>query len=455
MDVGRRYVLGPLIGEGATACVYEAEDTVLRREVAVKVFRYTDIGDTRSERVDEETRILASLAHPHLLPVYDSGLSADRHRFIVMPLVRGTTLARLAARSPVEPREVKRIGAALADALSHIHAGGIVHRDVKPGNVLLADDGTAYLADFGYAHAADSPALTSTDCVVGTAGYLAPEQAQGLSVTPATDVYALGLVLLEALSGERAYQGTPMERATANALRPPRIPARLGPGWMRVLRTLTARDPAVRPAAGEVGGLLAVAEDELPAVTAGDHTMELPVVDAWGSGVGSGVPEPVASGPVVSEPVASEPVALEPIASEPVVGSAASTRRPLAAVVAAASTRRRLAGIGVAACAAVAVVGLGADWLTPGASADTQIPAPMTPGAGAAGSSPGPTSSPGTAAVPSGSVSARPSTAAVVARTSVSSSSASASASASKNCQADQGDHGQNGKGHHKDGCHH
>ncbi|MEZ0112140.1 tRNA A-37 threonylcarbamoyl transferase component Bud32 [Catenulispora sp. EB89] len=447
MDVGRRYVLGPLIGEGATACVYEAEDTVLRREVAVKVFRYTDIGDTRSERVDEETRILASLAHPHLLPVYDSGLGADRHRFIVMPLVRGTTLARLAARGPVEPREVKRIGAALADALSHIHAGGIVHRDVKPGNVLLADDGTAYLADFGYAHAADSPALTSTDCVVGTAGYLAPEQAQGLSVTSATDVYALGLVLLEALSGERAYQGTPMERATANALRPPRIPARLGPGWMRVLRTLTARDPAVRPAAGEVGGLLAVAEDELPAVRAGDHTMELPVVDAWGSGVGSGDPGPVASGP--------GPVVSEPVASEPVVGSAASTRRPLAAVVAAASTRRRLAGIGVAACAAVAVVGLGADWLTPGASADTQIPAPMTPGAGAAGSSPGPTSSPGTAAVPSGSVSARPSTAAVVARTSAS---VSSSASASKNCQADQGDqgdHGQNGKGHHKDGCHH
>ncbi|MEY9856045.1 tRNA A-37 threonylcarbamoyl transferase component Bud32 [Catenulispora sp. GAS73] len=396
MDVERRYVLGPLIGEGATACVYEAEDTVLRREVAVKVFRYTDIGDTRSERVDEETRILASLTHPHLLPVYDSGLGADDHRFIVMPLVRGTTLARLAARGPVEPREVKRIGVALADALSHIHAGGIVHRDVKPSNVLLADDGTPYLADFGYAHAADSPALTSTDCVVGTAGYLAPEQAQGLSVTPATDVYALGLVLLEALTGERAYQGTPMERATANALRPPRIPARLGPGWMRVLRTLTAKDPAVRPKAGEVSALMADAEDELPAVMASDHTMRLPVVDAWASGVGSGS---VSGG------------------SEPVVSAA--------------TTRRRLAAVGVAACAAVAVVGLGAARLTPGASGHIRIPGPMIPGAGAAGSSPTTAPTPGTAAVHPGSTPVRPSGAGIVARASSESAPTPASVSVS------------------------
>ena len=406
MDVGRRYVLGRLVGEGATACVYEAEDTVLRREVAVKVFRYTDIGDTRSERVDEETRILASLTHPHLLPVYDSGRGTDDHRFIVMPLVRGTTLARLAARGPVEPREAKRIGEALAGALAHIHAGGIVHRDVKPSNVLLAADGTPYLADFGYAHADDGPALTSTGCVVGTAGYLAPEQAQGLSVTSATDVYALGLVLLEALTGERAYQGTPMERATANALRPPRIPARLGPGWMRVLRTMTAKDPSARPKAGEISALLAVAEDELPVVTASDHTMQLPVVDAWAS-----------SGSVSA-------------VSEPAVSSM--------------STRRRLAAVGAAACAAVAVVGLGADWLAPGASADTRIPGPMTPGAGAAGLSPtsapttAPTSAPtttpatGTAAVPSSSASVRPSAAAVVARTSSESAPTPASASASQ-----------------------
>jgi tRNA A-37 threonylcarbamoyl transferase component Bud32 len=171
MDANGRYVLGGLIGEGATACVYEAQDTVLQREVAVKVFRDIDIGGSTSERIDEEARILARLAHPHLLPVYDTGCGADGRRFIVMPLVRGTTLAKLLTDGPVDPREVKQLGAALAGALAHIHAQGIVHRDVKPSNVLLADDGTPYLADFGFARAVDGPALTATDCIVGTAGY--------------------------------------------------------------------------------------------------------------------------------------------------------------------------------------------------------------------------------------------------------------------------------------------
>ena len=361
MDVGDRYVLGRLIGEGATARVYEAEDTVLQREVAVKVFRHTEIGDSTSDRIDEETRILASLAHPHLLPVFDSGRGADGHRFIVMPLVRGTTLAQLSTRGPVEPREVKRIGTALAGALAHIHERGIVHRDVKPSNVLLARDGTPYLADFGFAHALDGPALTTTGCIVGTAGYLAPEQAEGLPVTPAVDVYALGLVMLEALTAERAYRGTPLERATANALRPPRIPARLGPGWLKVLRTLTAMTPSSRPTADAVGALLDGGEDELPEVTASDGTMELPVARSASSGV-----------------------------------SVPAGRR---------HAHRRLAVLGAAACAAVAVVGVGADWLASGASAETHSPNLTTPGAGAAGprqsSDPAPTVvGPGGAAKP-------------------------------------------------------
>lgn len=355
MDVGERYVLGRLIGEGATARVYEAQDTVLQREVAVKVFRQPESGDSMSERIDEETRILASLAHPHLLPVFDSGCGADGHRFIVMPLVRGTTLALELTRGPLAPREVKRIGEALAGALAYVHERGIVHRDVKPSNVLLAEDGTPYLADFGFAHAVDGPALTATDCIVGTAGYLAPEQAEGLPVTPAVDVYALGLVLLEALTAEREYRGTPLERATANALRPPGIPARLGPGWLRVLRTLTARTPSARPAAAGVGALLAAGEDALPEVTAFDGTMELSAVGSVRSvgsvgGPASGVPEPAGGW----------------------------GHRPV--------HRRRLAAVGAAAFAAFAVVGVGANMLTSGASADTYSPSQPTPGAGAAGS---------------------------------------------------------------------
>ena len=361
MDMGERYVLGRLIGEGATAHVFEAEDTVLRRVVAVKVFRDVDIGNSTSERIDEETRILASLNHPHLLPVYDSGRGEDGHRFIVMPLVRGITLAELAALGPVEPQQAKRIGKALADALSHIHSRGIVHRDVKPSNVLLADDGTPYLADFGFAHAADGPALTATDCVVGTAGYLAPEQAEGLPVTPAVDVYALGLVLLEALTGEREYHGTPLERATANALRPPGIPARLGPGWLKVLRTLTARTPSARPTADEANLLMNAGEDVLPEVSASDNTMALPVADLWsGSSVGAAEPG------YIAVPSAA----------------ACSDRADGAGRLRA---HRRLAALGAVFFTSVAIVSVGADWLTSGASAGTHSPSLTTPGVGAAG----------------------------------------------------------------------
>src|SRR4051794_4571499 len=130
MDVTERYRLGRLIGQGATAYVYEAVDTVLEREVAVKVFRYPDVGDSLSQRFAEEVRILTSLVHPHLLPLLDAGGGGDEQRFIVTPLVRGTTLAKAISQGPVAPREVKRIGQAVAEALAYIHACGIVHRDV-------------------------------------------------------------------------------------------------------------------------------------------------------------------------------------------------------------------------------------------------------------------------------------------------------------------------------------
>ncbi|ACU72307.1 serine/threonine protein kinase [Catenulispora acidiphila DSM 44928] len=377
MDVGERYVLGRVIGEGATARVHEAEDTVLRREVAVKVFRDMDIGDSTSGRVDEETRILTRLAHPHLLPVYDSGRDADAHRFIVMPLVRGTTLAKLLAEGPIDPREVKRIGAALAGALAHIHARGIVHRDIKPSNVLLAEDGTPYLADFGFAHAVDGPALTATDCIVGTAGYLAPEQAEGFAVTPAVDIYALGLVLLEALTGEREYQGTPLERATANALRAPRIPARLGPGWLKVLRTMTAKTAAARPTADEVSTLVDAGEDTLPAPTAVGDTMELAETGSRG-GLLAGASEPGSADWADwahGSGAAAASVRAATADAAPARAADVTRRQP----------RRRLALLGAAACTAAAVVGLGADWLSSGASADTVGPSVTAPGAGAAG----------------------------------------------------------------------
>jgi tRNA A-37 threonylcarbamoyl transferase component Bud32 len=440
MDVGERYVLGRLIGEGATARVYAAEDSVLRREVAVKLFRDADIGDDAAVRIGEEARILASLAHPHLLPVFDFGRDAEGHRFIVMPLVRGTTLAQRLVDGPLGPPEVKRIGKALADALSHIHARGILHRDVKPSNVLLALDGTPYLADFGFAYAEDGPALTATGCIVGTAGYLAPEQAEGLPLTPAVDVYALGLVLLEALTAERAYRGTPLERATANALRPPRVPARLGPGWARVLRTMTARAPTARPVAAAVSALIDVGEDVFPEVTASGDTMELPV-GVW-SGLRSG--PPVAAFTAVPVGVAQAAPAGPAVLDAPTRATARLR------------AHRRQAALGAAAfaAAAVAVVGIGADWLASGAAADTRVPSLTTPGAGAAGRRQAPAAAP-VAVVDPGNAAVPPSRAHRAGDKGVPVASGSASASsASAECRVGNGQNGNgNGSGHGRHGC--
>ena len=329
MDIMGRYRLGEPIGAGATARVFEAVDTALDREAAVKVFRSVDCDDDQAARFEEEVRLLASLVHPHLLPLLDAGIE-DEHRFIVMPLVRGTTLAKaIADEGPLPPHKAKAIGVALADALTYVHARGIIHRDVKPSNVLLAEDGTPYLADFGFAHSEESPALTATNCVVGTAGYLSPEQAEGRSAQAASDVYALGLVLLEALTGRAAYSGTLIERATANALRPPSIPAGLGPEWFATLTTMTMRDPADRPTAADARKLLSRVEETAPTITTFADTMEIPAV---------------------SLPAAAVPPALP-------------TPAP----------RRRLASIGAAALIATAVVGLGAE---------SQLLAFGTPGSG-------------------------------------------------------------------------
>jgi hypothetical protein len=144
----------------------------------------------------------------------------------------------------------------LADALAHVHRGGIVHRDLKPANVLLDPDGRPRLTDFGIARALDGTAVTGTGFVVGTAAYLAPEQVRGERVGPEADVYALGLVLLEALTGRREYPGALVESATARLHRPPAVPPHLPDALSTALHAMTARDPAARPTAAQVAALL-------------------------------------------------------------------------------------------------------------------------------------------------------------------------------------------------------
>lgn len=254
--LGDRYELRDVVGHGGMAEVYRAWDRVLDREVAVKLLRGISGTPTDRTRFTEEARMLGRLSHPGLVTVLDASMTGDQP-YLVMELVRGPNLADCCRGVALEPRRVAAIGAQLADALGYAHSAGIVHRDLKPENVLLAKDDRALLTDFGIARLMSEAArLTATGTTVGTAAYLAPEQVRGQEVTPATDVYSLGLVLLEALTGQRAYQGSPTEAALARLTTPPAIPPQLAPGWQHLLRAMTALEPAHRPTTGQIAATL-------------------------------------------------------------------------------------------------------------------------------------------------------------------------------------------------------
>ncbi|MEU9367670.1 serine/threonine-protein kinase [Streptomyces avermitilis] len=254
--VAGRYRLDELLGRGGAADVYEGLDLRLRRTVAVKVFRPESDAQTE-ERFGDEGRLLAQLQHPGLVTVYDSGRE-DGRPYLVMQLIKGTTLRRRIASAPLTPAEVSRVGSALASALAHVHAAGVVHRDVKPSNILLAETGTPHLADFGISRLLDNTTHTATGELVGTAAYMAPEQVLGRGAGPAADIYSLGLVLLESLKGELEYEGAPLEAAIARLHRPPVIPSGLPTDLVELLEAMTAPDENSRPDAHACFRALAV-----------------------------------------------------------------------------------------------------------------------------------------------------------------------------------------------------
>jgi serine/threonine protein kinase len=238
------------------ADVYRAHDLVLGRAVAVKLLRNTAVGDRERARFTDEARTLARLNHPGLVTILDAAVTDDVP-YQVMELVEGPSLADCCRAGALEPARVAAIGAQLADALAHAHEAGIVHRDLKPGNVLLGADNRALLTDFGIARLLSAAARhTITGATIGTPAYLAPEQVRGRDVTPATDVYALGLVLLEALTGKRAYRGAPVEAALARLTASPAIPDAVPAEWHGLLRAMTASEPAERPSAAAVASTL-------------------------------------------------------------------------------------------------------------------------------------------------------------------------------------------------------
>ncbi len=340
--VAGRYHLGAVIGIGSSAVVHRAWDLHTGGLVAVKLFHPgASVHDLRRQR--QEMSALARLDHPGLVALRDGG-SENGRPFVVTDLVEGSSLAERILDGPIPVGEVRDIGARLADALAHVHANGILHRDVKPANILLGDGVRPRLADFGIARVLDATATaTATGWVTGTAAYLAPEQVRGEGVGPPADVYALGLVLLEALTGIREFPGHAVESAMARLHRRPVVPTGLPAGLGVVLSAMTAIDSRERPTAAAVAGLLA-ARDRGPRT----DTMRAPrrpgrctrlaaariaaaalvlVAAVGGMAVLTGAdahsePQVVAAGPI-SDPAQAAavpptpPAAMQPVASRP------------------------------------------------------------------------------------------------------------------------------------------
>jgi tRNA A-37 threonylcarbamoyl transferase component Bud32 len=381
-----RYRLIERIGEGGMARVYRAEDDALQRTVAVKVLRGPVDGTGSVERALSETTVLASLNHHSLVTLFDAHISDEDASYLVMEYVEGITLRDLIAQGVIAPAAMASVTVDIAEGLHVAHTAGVVHRDIKPSNVLLwrsplpGREWRAKLADFGIAYLLDSPRVTTPGLMVGTVAYIAPEQARGDSPAPPADIYALGIMLIEALTGTRPFSdaegiGAVMARLAA----PPPIPDTLPPAWQGLLRGMTATRPDDRPTALDVAlaaARLAAGDGVIPATTAIDEPTAAMTTPAHTTMV---MPAAlIAAGGDTSSAIslASNPAPAAP-ALDAVTTATAATRRSQAAERARPRKRRLAAIIWVIAALLVAGALVAAIWSV--ALATTPTPTATTP----------------------------------------------------------------------------
>ncbi|MEV4640822.1 protein kinase [Actinoplanes sp. NPDC049548] len=327
VTLGGRYRLDERIAGGGMGDVWRGTDEVLGRTVAVKILLPALLDEPGfAERFRGEARTMATINHPGVVDVYDYG-SDQQLAFLVMEYVEGDALSRTLSRvGRLTPARTMALVAQAADALHAAHGNGIVHRDVKPGNLLVRPNGTLVLTDFGIARSALVGQLTVAGSVLGTASYISPEQASGAVATAASDVYALGVVAYQCLSGHRPFDGaTPIEIAMKHVRDTPRpLPADIPPAVRAIVERAMAKDPSARwPTAS---AMAAVARQAASSLTT---QVQQPAVNGAAPHV-----RPHSGGPVMNRPQSGGPAAANrphsgaPTSGSPVHPNAGQARPP-------------------------------------------------------------------------------------------------------------------------------
>jgi eukaryotic-like serine/threonine-protein kinase len=299
--IDERYELRGLVGSGGMAYVYLAHDEVLDRDVALKLLkaRYAE-NEKLVERFRREARSAASLSHPHIVPVFDGGKTEDGTYYITMEYLPGGTLKdRIMSEGALSPQAVVEVALQIAEALEAAHERGVIHRDIKPRNILITDSGHVKVADFGIARAAEATTISDLGDILGSAKYMSPEQAAGERVGAASDLYSLGVVLYEMLTGRVPFEvETPADVTAKHAGGPPPHPREANPrvpeGMDALVVRLLATDPEDRygSAAQLIKELRRVRDGLSPVVSLGDDA----TTAALGTPAASTLPAPAPGG---------------------------------------------------------------------------------------------------------------------------------------------------------------